>query len=381
MFTALGQQLLADEVLKLGYSDYTGITSDDEGVDTRTITFEPDGIDASSGWVLDPYLVVDESATLIKVHCDGYWVELDKTPDEGDRVNSIYSDDYGTILPTFNSGRIVVPGTAYYFDQDADMQVIENTSIRVVTRVVGTFKASGTPLSDVAMTKTYFIYSDRIIIWDRYVYAAEITLADSSRHFFIGSNNMTNAISVAEAAAAETLQEYPADATDYFGTISDEISYIVIPIFNNFTAVNFSFYNVGNTLIYRWASTSAAGTYDDIYAILFDSPDRDTLAAVDDAEWDAQEYGLGDVVTHDTVNYESIQAANENKHPDTEPTWWRQIHLYTVAQRLAMGDQYKDTTMADPSGSGGWVTNLSGDVVNVGVDGFGSDGAWHVNGE
>ena len=70
-FTALGQQMLADGDLTLNISDYTGNLSDDEGVETRTILFEPDGIDASSGWVVDPYLTVDEQSTYIDVLCDG----------------------------------------------------------------------------------------------------------------------------------------------------------------------------------------------------------------------------------------------------------------------------------------------------------------------
>ena len=53
--------------LILDYSDYTGNISDDEGVETRTIIFEEAGIDATGGWLVDPYLSVTEPAGEIVV--------------------------------------------------------------------------------------------------------------------------------------------------------------------------------------------------------------------------------------------------------------------------------------------------------------------------
>ena len=70
-FTSLGQQLRADGDLRLDYGDYDGNVSDDEGVATRTIIFEPDGV--SDEWDLDPYLRIDEPTNYIDVYADG-WV-------------------------------------------------------------------------------------------------------------------------------------------------------------------------------------------------------------------------------------------------------------------------------------------------------------------
>jgi len=49
---------------------------------------------------------------------------------------------------------------------------------------------------------------------------------------------------------------------------------------------------------------------------------------------------------------------------------------YSSVERLEIGEQYKDTTMADPD-NGSWVDDLL-IPANIGVDGFATDGAWHV---
>jgi hypothetical protein len=144
-FTALGQQMIADGDIVLDHSDYTGSISDDQGVAQRTIIFEPDGIDATGGWVVDPYLSVDEQATTLNIKTDAApFFEIEFDEGKGGVIDIWYQGDGGsTNYANSTEGLLdhfIDDGTERRQSDISDcvMTVLESNSLRTVARFAGT---------------------------------------------------------------------------------------------------------------------------------------------------------------------------------------------------------------------------------------------------
>jgi len=116
-----------------------------------------------------------------------------------------------------------------------------------------------------------------------------------------------------------------------------------------------------------------------------DSADRandgGTFLTWDDDMFEVEDAAqVGVIVENDGLRWYCHTAIEGEPDGGEEPGVGESWEDYWWEYRMTLGNQAKDTTMADPTGTGDWVTGLT-DPLTIGVDGFASDGAWHVNGE
>ena len=156
-FTTLGQQLIADETLKLGHEDYLGDIEDDLGVVERNVIFEPLGV--NDELIVDPYLSVDEQSTTVNIKTDAapfFEIEFDEA--KGGVIDTWYQGDGGSInyahstngLLSFSLREGVSTYRRQYLAFNATLTILENTPTRVRIKVQG-------QLSDVS-GRDYVIY-------------------------------------------------------------------------------------------------------------------------------------------------------------------------------------------------------------------------------
>jgi len=238
-FTALGQQMLADGDLQFGYDDFTGNVSDDEGVSTRTIIFEPDGIDATSGWVVDPYLSVTEEATYFLITGDGYKLQLANNA-RGNLRDIAGTEIYG-IYQRWLSG-----GSTYSLNENSacTIELLEDTPTRVLIRQVGNFyETTPTVLSNSSQVRYYwYIYPDRIAVRFEMDTSGSVTCDNIGStvigiRCFLGiyDSNATNQNSYTCDGNSETDEDAWAAASNYqyVLTTSDEINVQAILVDND----------------------------------------------------------------------------------------------------------------------------------------------------
>jgi len=224
--TELGQQLFANGDLKINTDGYTGNVSDDEGAVVRTIIFEPDGL--VDGLEIDPYISVDEQATYIDVHCDGF---VARTYSNGSEafLGRIYDPTITDIWFTFGS-KVVVGGTTYCISEDTGitLEIVENTSTRVRLRAVGDFEDSGqSSLADESGSSLeLYIYPDRIAMTAKFNATASITLSDNAANglCFMDTDTITSGDSKYESTGSEADAggDGVQSSADYIATLSDE---------------------------------------------------------------------------------------------------------------------------------------------------------------
>lgn len=294
-------------------------------------------------------LRVDESSGTFKIHCDGFIVYL-KDHDDWTPIR-IY--EKGESSFAYNGGpfgmNFIISETTYDFQYSANasnlITLIENTAGRVVFRLQGNFDRTyggGNVLPNSTLFEVcLFIYSDRIFIKTKWVTSDDIVLSaavyDWSPIYYWDSINLnvTNEAGILESSGSEIAVDgggyinYP--SADYVGYTSDELNVIQSTLqTSGFAGSLGQYYAEVET---RWRIgynnvTIPAGTH------LIDS-----------------------VIIFDSANREGGKK-------------------YDATDRLALGDQYKDTTAPEPD-DGAWVTDLI-EPPNIGVDGFAADGAWHL---
>jgi hypothetical protein len=297
------------------------------------------------GSAMGHYLTVDEQSTYIDVACDGYIFRCYYgNVETWDQVRN--AGDTATLIYFYN--QIYSSGTAYdiRFDLGSTLEVIEHTPTRVVLRKTAEFEDTNqNPLdaSDVVVVH-YYIYSDKIIMDLSWQDDATTTIDNSSNNYTmrvwvdgtstinIGGDGGTEYCHTGGSCGNTTdLTSTEKSDYEYLGVECDELTLMYIDL-NHTDDSDFQQY-FGNTGVIggQWNNNASfpSGEHRMVGVWIIDSADREGSAK-----------------------------------------------LYTSTERLEMGDQWKDTTIADPT-TGSWVDDL---VIpaNVGVDGFASDGALHV---
>ena len=344
--TALGQQLFADGDLVLSTEEFTGELSDDEGTEVRTIIFEPSG--SVDGIVVDPYLRIDEQSTYVDVYCDGYVVNL-RTDSAADYQGRIYDPSKTDVWGYLYSQVIAVSSTYYHLPRDPSLtvEIISNTPTRVVIRITGNFYDNGGTsylAGSNKVTEYYYIYSDRYchqIIWDT---DGQVTIDNF--------NQAVNAPSgIIEGDAVSFSGIYESTGSESTGSVNNSTSDYI-----GLTASGGELIIIGSCLEQSLESGTAT------FAQVIPSTD-------DDAGFIWNNGTVGTAATNEihTMTVMWIIDSADREYGSKK---------YTSTERLEMGDQYNDTTLADPI-TGSWVDDL---VIpaNIGVDGFAADGGHHV---
>jgi len=244
-FTSLGQQLLADGVLRFSTEDYLGNISDDQGVSVRTVIFEPDG--SIDGLVIDPYLTIDEQTSYIWVYCDGYAFYLDlgsATEDIIEVYNAAGSSKYIDVDIMIDTGSTQIAG--YAVDEAL---VLEDTPIRKVIKVIGGFSSTASdanPLqdnnsNDVILEIYIYLYDDHFIVDQRIKIVNGYINVDASQntslpYFDLKDAVLTNAAVYYENSGTESAgDDAEHNGTDYQLGTSDQIHIQMIVLDYNVT--------------------------------------------------------------------------------------------------------------------------------------------------
>lgn len=291
------------------------------------------------------YLSVDEQSTYIDVTCDGFSLRLYGTTGYGQEASQLGDLTIdGTIVNMQGPAFYDNTPTYYYltYDQQKTIELLENTHSRVVIRIVGQFERSDTtPLGgtngDTSAVVTYYIYPDRVIIHSKFTNNSASTITINSNNDYNWVNrfdirNFTNENSLYENDPSESncSDSTAYDSANYLLMTADECNLMCIPVYHTSDAAWDLFNRIDGIIGTRWNNFSwtAGLTLEDVTMWIIDSVDREN----------------GSI-------------------------------LYDSTDRLAMGDQYKDTTIANPS-PGSQVTDLNIPDI-IGDDNFASDGAWH----
>jgi len=178
------------------------------------------------------YLTVDEQATYVDVTCDGYTARVYSNGSEA-FLGKIYDSDAVGTDDWFTFGsKVDVGGTVYAISEDTGitLEVIENTPTRVVLRAVGDFEdsAQASLANESGSTVTMTFYPDRMTYHVNFNATGSITLADSTDNglAFMDSvtANLANEDSKYESAGSESDAGSSGvqSSADYIATISDE---------------------------------------------------------------------------------------------------------------------------------------------------------------
>jgi len=290
------------------------------------------------------YLTVDEQSTYIDVYCDGYVVRVYSNGSEA-YLGKIYDPASVGTTDWFAFGsKVVVGGTTYAISEDTGitLEIIESTPIRVVVRVRGNFEdSSQNDLTNEAESIVYlYIYADRMVQKTIFNATDSITLSDSAVNGICFMDSITANIANEDSKYENADSEADAggdgaqNSADYIATLSDECNVqgvlVDYSLGGGTSTLNQYIDDPGVALRFGWNNGTLTAVSSMVVVWIIDSADR--------------EYGS---------------------------------KKYSSTERLEMGDQYKDTTIDNPT-TGSWADDL---VIpaNVGVDGFAADGAWHVD--
>jgi hypothetical protein len=290
------------------------------------------------GSAMGHYLTVDDgTAGQIDVYCDGYVVRVNGSSTGSDNFIYIYDPDAVGSTVWVGFGGAVIDTSQYQLGRGGTATIIESSPLRVVIKFSTNFTSStsATLTNSTSVDFRLVFYPDSIFYEFKWVIGSGGVNVDNSINnrtvFSAGvAGNLTSEANIEESGGSEASGgNYSSASGDYCGFTSDEINAIVVSLYDSTSSGSLYNYNAGSCG-FRWNNTTVAeGTHLHYGFINIDSADREGSAK-----------------------------------------------LYTSTERLEMGDQWKDTTIADPT-TGSWVDDL---VIpdNVGVDGFASDGALHV---
>lgn len=246
----------------------------------------------------------------IPVKCDGYVLRINTTEGDDSALLDIRDPTNTTWWISFTT-YVYVGGTAYFpfSDGERGTVILENNPNRVVVRIEGNFEESGGDTELANSTKlsyTITAYPDRIFIQSTWVTSDTITLDTSATQTstmscFSASAALTNKDVYYENSGSESdaaIGAYP-DAK-YFVFVSDEINCQMIQLDYDYNLGTSSFTQVctdenQRAVIGPQVGTILAGTHTSTVCFILDSANRD--------------YGA---------------------------------QLYAAADRIIMGDQYKD---------------------------------------
>lgn len=346
VFTELGQQLIEDGTLKLGYEDYPGETQDDFGIVERNIIFEPDGV--FDELVVDPYLSLKEESTYIDITCDGYILRIwDGLADN--RIGELLTLDGATMTYGFTSVIYSDELLAYAsFGQSAPtISILSVSSSLISIKQSGNF--NGETGSD-SVDLYWNIYTDKVAMHMEWTTNSILTFSSSyTRTKFIlldnASGNLSNETYIYENNDIEARTNSTTVCADsnYFGGSSDEITAFCICL------LPITRQAVVNTAQISWffGEEVPIGSYHLYTIFVFDSVEREDITPT--TTWTDTDFSVQDLVLNDSIGYECISTVTSGNSAVTEPgtgsawtTYWIQCHKYTSTDRLAMGKQYKD---------------------------------------
>jgi len=307
----------------------------EEGWSAKVWTFEPSGFDCpaadgrtfgqrftdKAGLWVDPYLSVEDEDSNTKVYCDGYLFEFEsyytvriKDLDGTQRVYSYIGVKYSGSIYSISDENAA----------DWSFTILENTPERVAIKIKSDFiiPATGVSLStDASVTSEpelyFYIYKDRMIYYIQWYLSGSVTLDNANENTFcpIAPLVFTNEAFYYENAGSESTGSDWGNyvSADYIFYESDEISVQFIEIYKSLAGGTATYrQGFANRFRVGWNNgTVTAGTTEFIGMLIFDHPDREAGA-----------------------------------------------EIYDSADRLAMGDQYKDAILDQSPASGDDVTDL-----------------------
>lgn len=279
-----------------------------------------------------------EDSSSIKVTCDGYIFLLKKTISYTliSIRNSSDTDNHAAISHQFFSGSKIY---RLGYDENRVSTVLVNTRTYIHLRVVGKpdYTWPGTEyLANADLQIDFHIYSDRICVELR-LKASGTLISDSNTCGFSALMSGTNEGNIygTTSESIESNQWKYRNNENYIGCISDECNIFgvvlrqSVPDGSTTTFVQQN-WNTGECWWNWWGGNIVAGTAKMALMLIIDTPDR---------------------------------AAGSK--------------LYTPEDRIAIGNQYKDSILSLSSGSAVTSTALTG-CTAIGSSGFGSNGAWHL---
>jgi hypothetical protein len=330
-----------DDSLIVDYSDFIGIDIVDDQIDSsgdyikRYIKFASDGVEDEL--TVDPYIGLDEESDTITVSCDGYDFELQTTSTS--RIGSIKTggtERYGIEI----NGNLSSTAYRLAYDTSRSFTVLENTANRAKISYTGVLKTSGgTAYTGLDSNNVVFwIYPDRFVIHLEWVVNATTATIDnttSNLHIYLSKRTVTNNSYLKGTADTETTSggTYDIGTYNYLGGTCDEANQQMVVLDHQESGGS------APTLRHRHPTSPATAVY-----------------------WNDGTLPEG---THSITAMFIIDSADRAGS----------AKLYNSTARIAIGNQYTDSTLTDPN-PGDAVTGLSS-PDSIGSSGFASDGAWH----
>jgi len=247
--------------LVIDYSDYKGKPSDDLGLETRTIVFEPEGV--KDELLVDPYLSVDEQASYIEVLCDGFeWRFYN---------NDQYVGEFAAIWQSgtererlINEWGVTDP---YGVGRDTArvVKLIEDTPTRVTVRITGNYYNSGYLANSTGFTISCYCYADRMAVDIEWITTDTITLdAPGSESSWIKMQqvSLANEDNICEDSGSEIVdvRYVYKNSADYFGFVADELNTIVIMLAESITGGTAGYLQRGEGDGVFWCGRGIAGS-------------------------------------------------------------------------------------------------------------------------
>ena len=193
-FTTLGQQLIADEILKLGHEDYLGDVEDDLGIVERNVIFEPLGV--NDELTVDPYLSVDEQSTTLNIKTDAApFFEIEFDAAKGGIIDTWYQGDGGSTnyvnttngLFDFSVQTQAAESRSMYYST-ATMTVLENNSLRVRVK----FSGELADVSGYTYSIIYTVYPSGYIAMEMFFKNETGSTIDLQRVFYRTTTSTSN---------------------------------------------------------------------------------------------------------------------------------------------------------------------------------------------
>jgi len=291
--------------LNVNYDDYKGKFTDTDFVETgetwtRTITFEPDGVDGKL--TVDPYLSVDEQSSYIDVDCDGFVFRISKDVAGSEEALAWIRDDSSELAELIARLYRGSPHfTTRYFGQDTGRttEIIESNPRRVVIRVVGDWPS--TTESD-SLVYTWYIYDDRVFADIAWTTTDEVDAIhwQTPNSYLIGLiAAMTNENNVYENSGSESDATGNHASADYLALTADEMNVQIATLDYNIVSGDATHHQTGTTdgeIKFGVANgdigtDSSTETHTFRYAIFIDSAERETWAGYNDEQrFDASDF-------------------------------------------------------------------------------------------
>jgi len=300
---------IRDDRVVVNLDDYDGnisdVTVEEQDYDLRTIIFEPDGV--SDALVVDPYLEIDIESVSIDITCDGYILQI--LTDDTDyllRLRNLADTEigYSRFHMRHDDGG---GGDNYYLmhDDDRITSIIEDTPTRKVISIKGTMNDSGgTPISNLAVEVTFYVYADRFIQDANFIVTTSaVSIASYTSAYgylrFAGLTNPDAYAGTLPSTETDTADTTLSNDADYTVTIADELNYQTIPLVVDAGTGNWVQRNRYQTYAFFWNDGDlAVGEHRATLMCIVDSAEREPWAG-----YNRMQRFDGDDFAHNVLTY------------------------------------------------------------------------------